>query len=490
MNFAQSLCLTANILLACLLAGPSSVRAAQKNQPTAPEKKPEAPPAHTVKRGSLKMKVQLDAVFESTEMEPVKIAPKAWADLTVVEAVAHGARVKKGDSLVKFDTEKITEQIEDLERDRPPATTGLELAQAELENLTQSTPQRLDTTKRLARQANDDYTYFEAVGREQREKGTRFNVKNAEQRLDNAREELKQLEKMYKADDLTEETEEIILKRQRFAVDSAEFWLESARLGSDRDLKTLIPREFDTLKSQRRDQELALALAEESLPRTLVRKRYDVEKMKRDQKKSEKRLAELKKDLELLDVRAPIDGVVYYGACESGKWTTGAGIAKRMIPNGKLSPNEVFITIVNPDKLTLKPVVPENELSRVRPGLSGEAAPVSAPDKKLPVKVEEIGFLPLPGGGFEARLSIKREDNLHLMPGMSCKITFEPVKTNVLLAPKEAVFTEGNERVVYLANNDKNHEKHVVKVGESDGQMLEIVEGLSKGDKILLKKPD
>src|SRR5688572_19512079 len=70
-------------------------------------KKAEAPTVHTVKRGILKTKANLDAVLESGEMEPVKIVPKAWTDLTVAEAVPHGAKVTKGDILVRLETEKI-----------------------------------------------------------------------------------------------------------------------------------------------------------------------------------------------------------------------------------------------------------------------------------------------------------------------------------------------------------------------------------------------
>ena len=40
-----------------------------------------------------------------------------------------------------------------------------------------------------------------------------FSVKSADNMLAYEKEELRQLEKMYKADDLVEETEEIVLKR-------------------------------------------------------------------------------------------------------------------------------------------------------------------------------------------------------------------------------------------------------------------------------------
>ena len=484
------------VLLATLLACPLSAFAREnkigpeKRASSTSEKKNESPPTHTLSRGALKTKVQLDAVLESEEMKPIKLELKSWSDLTVKEAVPHGARVKKGDTLVTLETEKIKDQIEDLEQDRPGAKIALELGLAELDNLNESTPQKLESARRFQRVASEDFAYFEGTNRVQREKSARFNLKGAEQRLENALEELKQLEKMYKADDLTEETEEIILKRQKYAVEMAEFFLQSAQLNADRDLNTLIPREYETLKAQKRDQELALGLAEESLPRNLTKKRLDVEKMKRDQRKTEKKLTDLKNDLEMLTVLAPVDGMVYYGACENGKWTSGPAVAKKLIPAGKLSVNEVFMTIVNPERLSLKAIVPENELSNYKPGLKGKASPISAPDKKLPVKLEDIGYVPLPGGGFEATLSVQLDKDLRLMPGMTCKVSFaEAEKANVLLAPKEAVFSEGDQSHVFLIRNGGEPTRQVVKTGKSDDKMIEILEGLSEGDKIALKKP-
>ena len=43
------------------------------------EKKSEAPATHTIKKGSLKSKGQVDAVVEPRQMEAVKLTPKSWS---------------------------------------------------------------------------------------------------------------------------------------------------------------------------------------------------------------------------------------------------------------------------------------------------------------------------------------------------------------------------------------------------------------------------
>lgn len=479
------------MLLSALLAGAGCTHVKQP-QTTATSAPTNATPAtHTLARAAAKAKPQFDAVFEALEMAPVKLEPKVWTDLTVLEAAPHGTRVKKGDMLVKLDIEKLKEQLDELERDQPASKLTLELSVAELQNLEQTTPLKLDAARRAQRNATEDLNYFAKTGRGAKEKSADFNIKNAEQRLEGAREELKQLQKMYKADDLVEDTEEIILKRQKFAVESGEYGLEVAKQGADWSLKHTIPREAELFTAGKRDQELALQLAQETLPRTLAKKRLDLEKLKRDQKKAEKRFADLKRDLELLsEVRAPADGLVYYGACEAGKWTTGATVAKKLVPTGKLLPNEVFITVVNPDKMILRAIVPEADLGQFTPGLEGKATPISAPELKVTVKLDDLGTIPLPAGGFEARLSVQPRAGARIMPGMNCKVVLTaPQAADRLRAPKEAVFSNGSERHVFVLKSDGTSEKRVVKTGLQDDKTVEIIEGLSEGEKILLHRP-
>jgi multidrug efflux pump subunit AcrA (membrane-fusion protein) len=448
-------------------------------------------PVHVVTRGVIKVKAQFDAVAEAIEAEPIKFSPKSWMDLTVIEAVAHGSRVKKGDLLVKLDVDKLRDQIEDLEADRPASSLTMELAQAELENLRQTTPQKLDAAKRAKKNASDDYTYFENTGRPSREKNAKFMVKSSEQRLMGANEELKQLEKMYKADDLTEETEEIVLKRQRFAVEAAEFSLQNSREFAERELKSSLPREYETLKNAKRDQELALSLAEITVPKALTKKQLDFEKLKRDQQKAERKLNDLRYDLDMLTQRAPMDGVAYYGACENGRWTTGAMLGKKLVPGGKLMPNEIVMTIVNPERLRLRAVVSEADLGNYTANMKGEATPLSSPNNKLPVRLDDISLVPLPGGGFDATLSLTKNKSVSLLPGMTCKVAFTGIEKKVAAAvPKSAVFSDPTSKFVYVQKKDGSNEKRIVKTGESDDSLIEITEGVSEGDKVLLKKPE
>jgi hypothetical protein len=60
-----------------------------------------------------------------------------------------------------------------------------------------------------------------------------FSLQSSKDRLEYAEEELRQLEKMYEADDLVEESEAIVLKRARNSVEAAKMSLASAQMSHD-----------------------------------------------------------------------------------------------------------------------------------------------------------------------------------------------------------------------------------------------------------------
>ncbi len=119
---------------------------------------------------------------------------------------------------------------------------------------------------------------------------------------------------MYDEDDLTEETEEIILKRAKISVEQAEYYLDLATESRDYALKTAIPRKHQSAIDNNRRATLAYDLASKTIPRNLALKRLEIDKAKADAGKAAKKLGELKRDLATLkDIGAPSDGVVYYG---------------------------------------------------------------------------------------------------------------------------------------------------------------------------------
>ena len=161
---------------------------------------------------------RIESTFSATALPNsegmlLRFSPKIWKDYEIVEISDHGSKVSKGDLLVSFDTEEIDKKLEDAQLALESSALSLAQAALDLKNLIATSPHRLEAIRRSAEIAEEEHTYFTQVRRKADEETAAQSLKRYEQILSNQREELKQLSKMYEADDITENTEEIILVR-------------------------------------------------------------------------------------------------------------------------------------------------------------------------------------------------------------------------------------------------------------------------------------
>ena len=212
-------------------------------RPTPNDAKPDAKPeaakrkTHKVEPKRLKVEVPLDGVFVASKMTEVPLRPEAWTSFEIEEVVEHGEKVREGETLFKFDDEKLDEAIADLELEQRLNELAIRSTEEEMPRMEKTLKMDFDLAERSNREAKEDFERYNEIDRPQTIKSAEFMVKYYDFMLDYEKDELEQLEKMYEADDLTEETEEIVLKRQRNSVEFAEFSLENAKLSRDETLK-------------------------------------------------------------------------------------------------------------------------------------------------------------------------------------------------------------------------------------------------------------
>jgi multidrug resistance efflux pump len=255
-------------------------------------------------------------------------------------------------------------------------------------------------------------------------KSAAYSLKASQQRLEYQEEELRQLEEMYKADDLTEETEEIVLKRARNSVDAARFMHEIAKVNYDLAMKFQIPRRDETAKAAVEQAEISWQSARSTLPITLKKTQLDLAKAKIDRRKSEQKLEKLLADRAAMVVKAPVSGVVYYGQCADGRWSSAAITAKKLRLGGTITPHEVVMTIVQTRPMFVHTTLAEKDLAKVRAGDPCQVVPTSDPDIELAASVGEIGTVPVDAKKFDMRVSLSGKLPASLVPGMSCQVKF------------------------------------------------------------------
>lgn len=458
--------------------------AAAKKEETKPDEKKSDAATYTLKESPFSLKTKLSGTIEATKATPIAMNLKRWADMTVIEVAPHGTSVKKGDVLISLETEKLKKAIQKLEEAMPGKEIALEASQRELETLEKTTPLTLERGRKAKVQAEADLAYYEDVTKEIQIRDAKQSVESAANYLAYAEEELKQLKKMYEQDDMTEETEEIILQRAENSVKNYRWLLEKAEERSERNLTTTIPRQHEKMERDVELTQISWRASEKSTRDALAKKRLEFEAAERSFEDSVRSLEEHKNDLEALTVKAPHDGIVYYGMAQRGKWTTASTVERKLQPGAKLSMREVVLTIVDPARVQLRVAAGETALKGLSPGQSGELVMKWNSDIKADAKVESVSFVPFYNNTFDTVVAVSGvKEKSKVMPGMAATAeitTYENKKA--LTVPKGAIKKDGDESTVTLKGGDLR----MVETGKSDAKVTEITKGLKAGDIILL----
>lgn len=291
---------------------PPAQRAAQASAPAEGA-------THKVTAGPFQIEVELSGVFEADRSQswPIALKPKTWSSFPVLGAVSHGQHVQQGESLVTLDMKEIDEQLADTQRSLQLARLALQLEDTELEMTKTTLPLDLEAAARARRIADEELNYFVTINRAFLEESAKESLKGARQSLEYAQEELKQLEKMYTADDLTEETEEIVLKRARNDVERSQFYLKSAELRTRRQLEQELPRQADQITETAKRAGLNLEKKRVTAPVQLEKQQLERDRQALALRRLEQKYEDLVADRALMAVPSPVDGYVYYGKIAS-----------------------------------------------------------------------------------------------------------------------------------------------------------------------------
>ena len=417
----------------------------------------------------------------------LELKAEAWSEFAITRIATHGSRVAKGETLVAFDPQGIDRKIEDTAR--AIDTKTLEIAQAELDlkNLEDTTPHRQQALQRAADEAKEENEHFTKVRRKAEEESADQKLKRAESFLENQSEELRQLKKMYEADDLTEETEEIILKRQQDRVEAAEFELRMQLLGHARSHGVLLPREAVKLAEAERDTAIAIAKFEQDAPRAIALKKIELQNLITVLEREKLTLANLKTDREQFEITAPADGWFYHGAIENDRWSPGEA-AKSLVVQGRPAVRKPFATFIPADaKLRLVASLDGAVASQLAQDAAGLAWVSGREDAEFNVKLTALAAAPDADGRFKAEFSAEWPDQPAVAPaaGVNIHVISHQSQETIVVPAKALEFGPSGWSVeVKLA--DGKTERRPVKRGRLHDGQCEILSGLEPGQVVII----
>jgi HlyD family secretion protein len=228
--------------------------------------------------------------------------------------------------------------------------------------------------------------------------------------------------------------------------------------------------DLDSAETEVRALEARLALSEEQV---LV---------------SERSVAVRQNDLTDTVIRAPFDGVAISKDAQPGEMISPVSAGGGFTRTG-------ICSIVDMSSLEIEVDVNESYINRVSPGQRVEAVLDAYPDWRIPGKV--ITMVPTADRQKATVLVRIAFDALdpRILPDMGIKVAFLGSATPAVVAAapvtiaKNALRTDSGSQVVFVVTGDGRAERRALRLGAGRDDRMEVVSGLTPGEKIVLDPP-
>ena len=239
---------------------------------------------------------------------------------------------------------------------------------------------------------------------------------------------------------------------------------ELARMGSLKDQGLISEQQFEVTERQFAEATLQLETAKERL--ALLEKG---------------RVSNGKTSVESM-VRSPISGFVLEKMVEVGD---------PVVPLSTYQEGTVLMTMADMNHLLFRGTVDEIDVGRLQEGMTAEIKIGALPDARISGVVTKISLKAKKeetATTFPVEIAIRQIDGVTLRAGFSANADIIiQQRQQAIAVPERVVYFEKAESYVMLPKPDGTTEKRAIKTGLSDAIQVEVLSGLSEGDRVLEK---
>ncbi len=404
----------------------------------------------------------------------------------ILWVISNGASVKKGDLLLELDSashlERFDEQILDEER----ARTRKVQAEIAYEN------RKSKNETKLAKAKLDVELAELAVQQYQDEEGGTFQLDLQEVELSIREQQARQVIDETNLDAI----EELYSLGYKSKGDLAQARLSALR--ADGALSRQLSRRTELIRYTHQKMRLTLQGQLDSSRRNLLQVERDnvallsqakstMDSAERAWQKEVERLERYTEQLEKCKIYAPQDGMVAYHVERSrrgGSTSIAEGVAVR--------DRQPLLTIPDLRRMQVRTAVHESVIDQVRAGQRATVRMDAYPEKVYEATVKSVAVLPDPGGWMSSDTKVYEtiitidEDVDGLKPGMTAVAELHiDYLTDVLCVPVQALVQRADLNWCYVLDG-RSIEQRFVEQGRSNDKFIEIREGLSQGDTVVL----
>ena len=452
-----------------------------------------------VRLGDLRISETVRANLEASNAAILRCEIERGGTILFLEE--EGKQVEVGDLVCELDVSEMVdrgvEQEITVNRSRADLTKAEEqFAIQEIQNLTDLAKAQLEL--RFAEMDLEKYVGREKVGSDgtagtvlsgwQHEiKGLDETILLREQEMTQAKKELEFTRELVSRDFAAQndlEQDELSYERARIAKGQAE--REKALT-----LEYAHERRLEELRQAIETSERDLQKTERQARARLADYQADMDSARFTLAREEDKLTKIGEQVGKAKIYAPVSGIVVY-AREKSRWGSGDPIDE----GTSVRERQDIISIPQAGGMIAEAKLHETSLKKVQVGQKCLVRVDAQPGELYEGRVDFVAQLPDSGSYWSNpnqrvyRSMIALDGGGEgLRPGMSCNIEIlvEDL-TNVLFVPRQCVFFDGRETVVFLRKAGETT-RRVVRVGQDNAQWVMIEEGLKEGDVVLLAPP-
>lgn len=194
-------------------------------------------------------------------------------------------------------------------------------------------------------------------------------------------------------------------------------------------------------------------------------------------------LAKFESQVEHCTIRAPHDGFLIYANDPNRNFVIEAGIDVRQ--------NQTLFYLPDMANMEVKTLLHESIVEKVRDGMRTKIRVEGLPNDHIEGHVVSIAALPTRNFFSEVTYYVGqiKLDNIPrgLLPGMTAQVEISTVhRPDVLTIPSQAMTVEDGLEVCYVTDGNNGLERREVKLGQASHDRLEVTDGLSEGEHVVL----
>ncbi len=446
----------------------------------------------TVKRDDLTIGLQLGG--NATASAKHKLSLQANYQTKLLTVVDENSQVKKGDILATFETDALVQRIDELRINVENNEKELALA-IENEKIQLSSNQvDIKAAEDRLIKAQDALVKYTRLERTKSRDNYDLKIETAEAAVSTAQlnydNKEDEIDKAGAGDEKVRKENEKALRDFSSKISESENSLKSAQL----DLKSFKrydnPNKLVQLRSELIQSKLNLERAKISAESNLVQKQRHISNIRRNLRNAKTQLERHEEYLTQMQLVAPVDGIVIY-ADPDRRWGN-----PDIKPGMDVWKGQILMTIPEMSNLVVEFDLPEQYRSKTRRADRVVITPDSLPTLKLGGEIMLIAQLPTNQISwdssspkvYKSRVKLDKQ-HPRLVDGMSVQLSIiSRVLKGTLFVPVEAVFESNNKFFVYKQTSAGPRE-HIVQIGESNDNFVEITEGIEESDVVYLYRP-